>query len=430
MALGAASTQPFNYLLYDLRSGNYLGRLPFRQVQFGGGLAQPGSFSGTLDISNPAVQNLNPLGLTRPARTLIVVDYLGAAVWAGIIWVRAPTFDGVTRDLAITAGDISTYFQSRQQATDYSAPPYSGLSGPTTPMSIWNASSYQGSTYDAVLMAWQMIFDATKQVTYGDLLGGLGIAANGYTTPAAYLASGTATPVADYTSATYPYSSLQQLYQIISQLAQLGLGVGFDWGVDTSYSNGPGSPPVSTVNLSTPRRGRTYAQNQLVLNCAQALSYSPPEDGSQAGNTIYEQGQSGSLVVSQNILPLQAGYPVLEQTKSRSQIQSANTLNLLTALGISDLAISSYPVTTPAITFDLFNSPVPLGQFVTGDDARWLIPATDGVGNVFDPRFPVGLDAEWRITGWQAQVADEGQSKLTFNLALPPLLVAAAPSLN
>jgi hypothetical protein len=429
MAAASVSTQPFNYLLYDLRSGAYLGRLPFRNVQFGGGLTQPGTFSGTLDIASPGVQALNPLGITRPARTLIVVEYLGAIVWVGVIWVRAPTFEGVSRDLQITAGDLSTYFQSRQQATDYSAPPYSGLSGPGTPMAIWNAASYQGSTFDAVLMAWQVLYDALKLVSFGDLLGGLGIAANGYTTPAAYLASGTATPVADYTAATYPYSSLQQLYQIVSQLAQLGLGVGFDYGVDCAYSNGPGSQPVATVNFSTPRRGRSYAQNGLVLNCLQALNYSPPEDGSQAGNTIYEQGASGSLVVSQNLIPLQSGYPVLEQTKSRSNIQSANTLNLLTAMGISDLAISSYPVTTPAITFDLFNSPVPLGSFIVGDDARWLIPATDGVGNVFDPRFPNGLDSEWRITGYQAVVADDGQSKLTFNLALPPLLVAAAPSL-
>lgn len=422
---------PLTYQLYDLRTGAYKGRLPLSGVTFGSQLLNPGTCSGTIDIASAAVQNLGPVSITAPARTALLIDFMGSLIWGGIIWPRNYSYDSGKRQLQVTATELWSYLQqSRVQATDYSSPPFSGLTGPSTPMSIWNAASLN-NTWDPVLIAWQLISDALTQVTNGNILGGLGIAANSFTTPASYLASGTQTPSADYLSVNYPLASIQQLGSIVNMIASNGIGVGFDYAVDVAYSAGPGSAPVGTVNLSYPRRGRTYAANQLVLNCGNAISYEIPEDGTQAANTIYEQGASGSLVVSQNINPLNAGYPVLEQVKSRSNIQSANLLNVLTALGISDLATLSYPVVTPTVTVDLFSSPVPLGQFVVGDDVRTIIPAKDGQGGVFDPRFPSGLDtAGLRITGYSATVADAGQSKLTFNLAQSPVVVATAPAVQ
>lgn len=430
----AVPDRALTYVAFDLVTGQYLGRLPLNGVTFGSQLLQPGSLSGTLDIASPAVQALGPLQLTAPARTMLAVDYLGALIWAGIIWPRTYKFDNVSRQLQVTATELWSYFNQRMQATDYSAPPYSGLSGDSTEMAIWDASNTSvpdggPGTYDPVLITWQMISDALTQVRYGNLLGGMSIAANGYTAPADYLASGTNTAQTNYLSVNYPYSSIQQLSSIISMIAGNGLYVGFDYAVDVAYSNGPGSAPVGTVNLSYPRRGRTYQNNGLVLNCGQAISCEPPEDGSQAANTVYEQGSSGALNVSQNITPLQGGYPLLEQLKSRSNIQSANVLEVLASLGLADLAVASYPVATPSATFDLFASPVPLGEFIVGDDVRWIVPASDGHGGVFDPRFPNGLDEEWRITGYSAQVADSGQSKITFTLALPPTISLGGPAL-
>lgn len=423
---------PFTYLLYDLRTGAYKGRLPLNGVTFGSQLLNPGTFSGTLDIASAAVQNLGPVSITAPARTALMVDYNGALIWGGIIWPRSYSYDSGKRELQLTATELWSYIQqSRVQATDYSAPPFSGLTGPITKMAIWDASNTDNiGVYDPVLIAWQLISDALTQVTNGNILGGLGIAANSYTSASSYLSSGTQTPQADYLSVNYPLASIQQLGSIVNMIASNGVGVGFDYAIDVAYSAGPGSPPVGTVNLSYPRRGRTYAQNQLVLNCGNAISYEIPEDGTQAANTVYEQGASGSLVVSQNINPLNAGYPVLEAIKSRANIQSANLLNVLTALGVSDLAQFSFPVTTPTVTMDLFSSSVPLGNFIVGDNVRWLIPATDGMGDMFDPRVPTGLDAEWRITGYTATVADDGQSKIQFTLTTPPVVVATGPAVS
>ena len=423
---------PFTYKTYDLVTAKYLGQLPLTGFQFASNLlpGSPGTASGVIDIASPAIQALGPLAITAPARTMLVVDYLGVIVWAGIIWPRAYAFENTTRKLTVTASELWSIFQRREQATDYSAPPYSGLTGNSVKMAIWDATLTDAiGVYDPVLIIWQLLSDALHLVSYGNILGGLGVAANGYTTPATYLASGTALPQGDYLAINYPWTSLQALDSVATQLGQNGLGVGFDYQVDCAYAPQPGNPPVATVNLSYPRRGRSYSQNNLVLNCQSAISYSPPEDGSQAANTFYEQGSSGSLVVSQNILPLQQGYPLLEQVASRANITSANILNVLTVLGIADLYVSSFPVCTPSITMDLFTTTLPLGEFVVGDDVRWIIPATDGTGEVFDPRFPGGLDAEWRVTGYSVTVADEGQSTITYNLALPPATLATGPAI-
>lgn len=427
-----AEARALSYVAYDLVTGAYLGRLPFSGVSFGSQLLNPGTFSGTLDINDPAVQKLGPLDLTAPARTLLCVDYLGALVWGGIVWTRSYKFDGQSREMTVTATELWSYFNSRVQATDYSSPPFSGITGLSIEMAIWDASSTfsdVNNVWDPMLIAWQILSDAMTQVPSGNLLGGVGIAANSFTSASAYLASGTGTPQGDYLSINYPYASLQGIGSIVNQLASNGLGVGFDYAVDVAYSGGSGSFPVGTVNLSYPRRGRTYSQNNLVLNCGQAISYEIPEDGTQVGNTMYEQGSSGSLSISQNANPLAGGYPVMEQIKSRSNITSANMLPVLGAMGVADLAVASYPVATPTVTTDLFAGPIPLGQFIVGDDCRWLIPVTGNDGMAYDPRFPTGLDEEWRIIGYQATVNDEGQSTLEFTLTLPPTFMITGPAL-
>lgn len=431
---------PFTYCSYDLLTGAYKGQLPLTQVNFGSQVLTPGTFSGQLDIASTAMQLLGPTALTSPARTALLVDYLGSFVWGGIIWPRNYQWDSTHRTFTINATELWSYFNSRAQATDYSAPPYSGMTGPTyvqpgtgyAGMPIWNANGTSvedggGGVFDPLLIAWQMLHDATYLVPNGNPLN-MGIAANGYATPAAYLASGTATPYNDtdggnYISVSYPYQSIQMLAMLINQIATNGFLTGFDYAVDVAGS--AGGPVTATVNLSYPRRGRLYSENRLVLDQARAISMQLPEDGTQAGNTMYEQGSSGALSVSQNIDPLSSGYPVLEQLKSRANITSANIMNVLEQLGAADLEQFSYPPATPVVTCDALSGPITVGQFVVGDDCRWFVPASDGAGNVFDPRFPAGLDTEARITGYQVTVGDEGQSTIAFTLSEPP---AAAPT--
>lgn len=427
-----SQTNPFTYCCYDLLTGAYKGQLPLTQVNFGSQVLTPGTFSGQLDIASTAMQLLGPTALTSPARTALLVDYLGSFVWGGIIWPRNYQWDSTHRTFTINATELWSYFNSRAQATDYSAPPTSGITGPNTNMAIWDATlTAVGDgglgVFDPMLIAWQMLYDALYLVPNGNPLN-MGIAANGYATPAAYLASDTATPYnatdgGNYISVSYPYQSIQMLAMLINQIATNGFLTGFDYAVDVAGS--AGGPVTATVNLSYPRRGRLYSENRLVLDQARAISMQLPEDGTQAGDTMYEQGSSGALSVSQNIDPLSSGYPVLEQLKSRANITSANIMNVLEQLGAADLEQFSYPPATPVVTCDALSGPITVGQFVVGDDCRWFVPATDGAGNVFDPRFPAGLDTEARINGYSITVGDEGQSTVAFTLGEPP---AAAPT--
>ena len=101
---------------------------------------------------------------------------------------------------------------------------------------------------------------------------------------------------------------------------------------------------------------------------------------------------------------------------------SSNALNLLWSIGQSDAALYSYPVVVPQVTLDLFNTMLPLGSFIEGDDVQLYIPSVDSLGFTFDPGFPNGMDLEWRISQWQAVVANSGQSTLTLTFNTPPAI--------
>ena len=426
----AANYQPFTYVLCDLRSGAVKGELPMTGVSFGKTLNGVGQFQGTVDLQDANLQLVDPLDLTTPANTALFVDYNGSLVWGGVIGSRARTFAPGSRKMTVTASDLWSYFSQRVQATDYSAPPYSGITGPSTKMGIWDASNTDAlSVYDPLLMAWQVVADAlTVNPPYSNILGGLTVAGNGFggislaqQTSAAnsYVVSGSSNT--NYINMTYPYASLQLVSTIVSQLTQLGYGVGPDVGVDVAYSAGSLSAPVATVNLSYPRRGRTFAQNNLMVDLSTSFSYTFPEDGTQAANIVYEIGNAGAISVQENIYPIEQGYATLEVVKSRSNITTSQALSLLSEVGYSDLALLSYPVVVPQFTVDLFDPNLQLGSFVEGDDLLVYIPATDGLGNVFDPGFPQGMYLEWRITQYQCVVGDSGASTMTVTLNQPPI---------
>jgi hypothetical protein len=419
---------PFSYLSYDLLTGRFLGQLPLREVTFGQQLDTPGTLSSMLDLRDPRVQQTEPLSCTAPNRTLIVVDYLASVQWGGIVlprkWKAEASLQSTTGLLEVSCSEGWSYFQNRVQATDYSSPPYSGITG-AGEMSLWKATPW-----DASLIACQVISDAIGYSDgalqpYGDLLGGLQLKLNGK----APSGSEPAAPEGDYIAVNYPYTSMQTVDTIVTQLQQLGLGVGFDFGMDIAYSNGTGSPPIGTINISYPRRGRTVAENGLVVDVTTARSYEFPEDGTQTANQIYELGGSGAISVSANIVPLEQGYPLWERVVSRANIQSQNIESLLGQTGLADLATYSYAPVTPTVTLGVNDPNLPLGSYTVGDDIKVVIPETAPTGEVFDPRFPQGMEQEWRIISWSCEAKDEGDAVVKLTLGRPPLLEALNPAI-
>lgn len=417
---------PFSYYAFDFLTGVFLGQVPLRGVTFGKQLNSPGTLKGTLDLSDPRVQATFPLALTIPNRSFIIADYLGVPMWGGVVLPREPKTEssgsGTTGTLDITCSETWAYFQRRVQATDYSSPPFSGISG-ESPMGLWTATPF-----DASLIACQVIEDVLGYadgvtIPHGNPLGGMTVRLNG---------AAPSVPVASeehWVAVSYPYPSMQMADSIVSLLAQLGLGVGFDYAVDLAYSAGSPSPPAATINLSYPRRGRTVEQSSLLIDVTTARSYSFPEQGGETANRVYELGGSGAISVSENTFAQEQGYAIWERIMSRASIQSQNIMSILQQTGLSDLALYSYPPVTPSVTLGINDPNLPLGSFIEGDDIEVLIPVLNDQGTIFDSRFPAGLDQEFRITGYDITVADDGDATMKLALAAPPFTQAIAPSI-
>jgi len=222
---------------------------------------------------------------------------------------------------------------------------------------------------------------------------------------------------------------MQLVDTIVNQLSQLRLGVGFDYAVDIAYSAGSPSPPVGTINLSYPRRGRTVEQNSLLIDVTTARSYSFPEQGGETANRVYELGGTGAISVSENTFAQEQGYAIWERIMSRANIQSQNIMEILAQTGLSDLALYSYAPVTPSVTLGINDPNLPLGSFIEGEDVQVLIPQYNDQGAVFDPRFPAGMDQEYRITGYTVEPKDEGDALVKLSLAAPPYTQALAPGI-
>ena len=437
----ASTANPFRYFAYDFLHGRFLGELPFRGVQFSKQLNSAGSLSASLDLRDPRLLALDPLGMTSPNRTMIVVDREGAPIWAGISqsrkWDVDSSPDGTTGVLGLQYVEPWAYFTQRVQATDYSSPPYSGINGLSEPMPLWPQTPWF-----APLIACQVVGDALGRsdgslMPYGNPMGGITIVFNGQT-PSASQAYGPLVSPAYWLAQNYPYPSLQTIESIVTQLAGMGLGVGFDHALEVGYSNGPKSTLVATWAVEWPWRGYSARVDPdgdfdvddvedticPVVDFATVRKYGFPETGDQTANQVYEVGGGGAIWVDANVAPWEQGYPLLERVMSRSSVQSQYIMEVLALNGTSDLTLLSYAPTTPTVTLSGGDVNLPLGSYTTGTPIRVKIPARGSDGQVFDPRFPAGMDRIWRITGYTVAPADQGDSTVTLNLAQPPLRIS------
>lgn len=422
------------YHCHDFVTGNYLATLPMNGVKFGAGLNTSGAFSGSvpLVISDPEIAALDPWDVTVPGKCVVVVDVGGSPIEAYLIFTRNRKMD--PQGISITGKSIYAWLTKRLQATDYSNPPYSGIS-PTSPMTYWTAgglSSYAGA--DPTLIAAQLLYDAMANYFYNtvttgmNVLGGVEILINGKTPNA----STPVTPQADWVAPTFPYSSLQTLDTIAQQLVGLGWQTGFDITFRVEYSNGPRSPLVATIDIAYPRAGRTVAANGVVVDMNQARNYSVDEDFGPTGTVQYEQGGQNQMFVADNTEPRIEGWPLTEVVQSRSTMVGPNILPTLQSAGEQDEFLYSYPVTTITATMPLWGTDPSLGDVTMGDDCRLLyaplaVRLAQGKG---DYNFPAGLDMEMRIVAWNATVADEGDSTVDYTLNAPPAMTASGPVLT
>ena len=458
---------------YDLLTGNYLGTVPLTSLSFGDTLNGAGPFSATVNMADAQVRNAFPLGLIVPGATAAVVDLNGKALgcWPVISRKRHMGTDGYT--MAVTGQGLWWWFTKRAQATDYSNPPYSSITGPTTPMLFWNSGNANAPPFGADAIILQLIADMIFWAQDGltpsgtDLFsstGGIVLQVNGedvgtfsgapvppYSTftPGTWFTSNggvvgtrgaTSVPDTEWIAPTFPFSSISTIDSCMSQILPLGFGVGVDVGIEVSYldEGGINSQLVCTINISYPSRetaGHTATSTNLAIDGSRARTYDFTEDSTNQGTITYDTGGTGAMAIVDNVAPLEATppWPVLEQINDYSEVSSQNystaisgadVTDVLESMAASDNYQSSFPVFSGTIVMPLWGLDPQLGTFSVGDCAILQLPP--------DVNFPGGLSTEalgnevLRITAWTATVPEQGDATVEITLNVPPGIPAGS----
>lgn len=383
------SGNPFTYRFYDWLSGDFLGTLPLAGVTFSKKLNTPGTFTGKLNLLDQKIQALDPYSMILPGRTIVVVDLAGSAVWGGPLW-SDPYDQAQANATPVNASEAWSYFAQRVQAQDYTNPPAGAH---------WNTNPA-----DPLKIAAQIVADAIAPTTsgFGTATGfPLTIAVNG------------ATPSDAWVSQSYPMTQVQTIDTIVTQLAQMGYGQGFDFGIDVAYNTD--LVPTFTLNLDYPVRGHQVDPDSLAI--LRAMAYTYPRDATLMADIVFETGGGAATAPTEafNLPALEAGYPILERVISYSNVTAPAVLE---GLAQSDIGLYGWPVATPTLTIPAVGSPT-LTDYTVGDVVRWVIPP--------DERFPAGLDWYWRITGIDVTVPDDGIATAMLTLNVPVGSGAGAP---
>jgi hypothetical protein len=405
---------PFSYLARNLLTWEPLDTLPYQAVTFGRILDQHGAWMGQLPLASPKVQRFSWKESTLPSKTALFVDLNGVLVWGGIIWTSNYESTDPSHTLKVGAVEFGSYFTHRIQAKDYST--------------LWEAGE------DPMKVIKRIVEDAQEKEFEGPgyITGEkIPIVLNGDTGESSI-------------SVSYPASSLQTIDSINSTLTQMGYGAGYDFSWDVAYLPGTRTPGV-TLNLWFPLKGRTAEESGIVILGKDTVKWTYPVDGTQQADAVTETGSGtgGLLPVTASSLPPVTGnhistespdgYPLLEKATSRTQI---TTEELLEKLALGDLALFNYPVPTPSIVLAV---PLPgtpaaaranlaLGEFDSGDRLIFRIDPIAGGGQNTSPRFPEGMEYEWRINQWTCTPSDKGLSTVQLDVGMPPLGYVPAPA--
>jgi hypothetical protein len=402
--MGISSTEPlmysnpFVYKAFDLMSMEELDPLPYTGVTFGRQVNLPGPWSGNLLLSDKGVKEQRYLESSRPSRTALFVDYLGTLIWGGMIWTRK--YKETTRSWAVGAQEFGSYFQQRVQAADYSK--------------TWETEAGESP----LLIVQKILEDA--QAKELELCGKYAAGKIGFTINSTV---GEAPSI----KVSYPATQLQTIESIVSTLSQMGLTAGFDYSFEVEYLPGTLTPAV-TMNLWYPRQGRTAGETGIVIHTSDLTDNEYPEDGTKQANSVTVTGSGSGGLQPATVIATQAleeGYPLLEAMVSHTQI---NNESVLVNVAFGEARLRAWPVVTPNLIL-----PVPLpdakgkidptkfsfGSFSLGDDFIWCVDPVAGEGENRSPRWPGGMEYEWRINGWTC-TADPGKPILTIDPGIPP----------
>ncbi len=386
----------------------------------------------TVPNAASAYWNASPADPMLVAEQIIMNAQSTAVTFVSVQQTSAPSGTGIVTSLSVTGptgtGGLTVAIPSGTMFT---------IAGdPNSPVIVFTttAAAAIGATTLAVSLGTQSV---TTTIPPGNILIGnapIGLGAiggnglNGTQLGIAVIVNG-ATPQGNWVTTAYPATQLQTIDSIVQTLSQMGYTAGFDYSFDVAYLPGTKIPAI-TLNFWYPRKGMLAQQSGIVLTKSQLIDFTYPVDSTTQSPGIAETASgTGGLTTAVVSAPsvVAAGYPPLEQVISRTNINNADTLE---GCAVGDLDLYANPVVTPTVTVPLAlpqpgggTDPTQIGfaDFSIGDDLILRFdPIASGTGLNASPRFPNGLNFEFRITQWLCTVPDAGLPTLKFTLGLPP----------
>lgn len=360
MTAYAPLTPVYRAVFCDLRTDQVIDVLPLTDTKFDDYIGKSGSLSATVPLPNAALARRARAALV-PGRTAVWLERDGDIWWGGVLWTCTPSSDERGRmRAAFQAGTFDSYLDHRILADDLS---YTAL--------------------DQLEIARLLVEHAQEQPG-GDIGIQLG-----------HEMSGVAR------DASYAYSSLSRIRELLDSLAQLADG--FEWRVHC-YRD-PEGRRAKRLQLGHPRI--TASASDIVLDHpGQILTYSLPADSTVQADVWVARGDSPNSDQSEESQPLTVsveapedlaeGWPRLESTSDHSGVTDEATLR---SLAEAQLAEQRMPEVIPEITVRL--------------DGR-ITPALLGAGVRLrlrdlwhrDPR-----DERYRVVGIAVEPPQRGKSE-------------------
>jgi hypothetical protein len=381
---------PITYKFTNLMKGGLLAELPLNNTTFNLVLNGSGAWNASLNVENKQTRETNWVAATNVWRTAVWIDIEGTLIYGGPVTGRV--YDEAKGTVALSGCDFYGYCAHRRQAGNYEA--YT----------------------DPESHAWATTGAPVATIAYWLLTQAMAVP---YSIPIEIVAASQPTPSEFWITFSAPLQQNQTLETMLTQLHNLGYLVGCDIAQEVRYVAGV---PTVSIGVFYPRRGRTVAESGLVIEGRLGMQYE--EDGTQQSNGVIEQvgGTGATAQESIETFPLQnEEYPLLEQIVSHASVSpTTQSETVLQAYAKGDLAVYTYPLTTPVVNMAMFDKPSIVDLANVGDNARLRIAKQAGEMPNNNPRFPNGLAFDYRTVHIEGIVPDEGKPTMNVTLNIPP----------
>jgi hypothetical protein len=340
----------YRYLVTDVQSGAVVCELPLGSVRLQSLLNGSGSMSGSMKMSDQRVRVAFDEILTQPGRSGLVVLRDANPIWGGVLWTRPYQVD--TETISWGGSEWSSALLRRKITTDHA----------------WNGAAIETIVADLIADA-QLGTNGEFNMTVAGV--------TGLTTSHSVLAA----------------DRIWALDAIKAVLESTG-SAGVDYRTSVTYS-GTAIAPVFT--LGSPLLGRAGVVNGLTI--AEPISGVWAEDATEWATSIYASsrgvGTTSLATVVTNAAALADGYPRWDLEYSSESDGSE------TSLGVSATAYLN--ARSPGGAFG------PLTCRASDPDVTDLeLGDTILVTFSENARFPSGLIADVRVTGWTLTPGEHG----------------------